>query len=351
MVGASSAGVVMTLARECQDGVGGELVGALEVCWAAIRARHPEVPPAVLVTGAGTPGPRGGVRLGHFAASRWRTDGEATLGEVFVGGEGLARGARDVVATLLHEAAHALADRRRIQDTSRQGRYHNRRFKRLAEELGLRVEHHPALGWSPTTLPDATSEWYAPVIAALAEALTVHRAAEPTQRRRRPSSVACVCSCGRRIRIAPSVLEHGPVICGVCSGPFELVGGGGDSLVLVAIAVMWLQPITYRGRVVACVTASRVFLVHELEGRPADDPELRFVLFICANARDVIVGEVPGPYSDEQARVYARAALIPDELIDRSLGDVRRTARALRVPVDELQHVRHDHCSHQVARR
>jgi hypothetical protein len=203
------------------------LVGALERCWAAIRARHPEVPAAVLITGAGTPGPRGGVRLGHFAASRWRTDEAAALGEVFVGGEGLARGARDVVATLLHEAAHALADRRRIKDTSRQGRYHNQRFKRLAEELGLRVDHHRTLGWSPTTLPDATAEWYAPVIAALEDALTVHRAAEPTPPGRRPSSVACVCSCGRRIRIARSVLERGPVICGVCSGLFELVDGAG----------------------------------------------------------------------------------------------------------------------------
>jgi hypothetical protein len=200
----------MALTRKCQDAVGGVLVGALDACWAQIRLRHPEVPPAVLITGAGTPGPRGGVRLGHFAASRWRADGEATLGEVFVGGEGLARGARDVLATLLHEAAHALADQRRIQDTSRQGRYHNQRFKRLAEELGLRVEHHPTLGWSPTTLPDVAAERYAPVIAALEEALTVYRAAEPTRLRARPTSVACVCSCGRRIRIARSVLARGP---------------------------------------------------------------------------------------------------------------------------------------------
>jgi hypothetical protein len=77
------------------------LVGALDACWTQIRAHHPAVPAAVLITGAGTLGPGRGVWLGHFAASRWRTDEEATLGEVFVGGEGLARGARDVLATLL----------------------------------------------------------------------------------------------------------------------------------------------------------------------------------------------------------------------------------------------------------
>jgi hypothetical protein len=125
------------------------------------------VPAAVLITGAGTVGRHAGVRLGHFAASRWRTDGEVMLGEVFVGGEGLSRGAREVLATLLHEAAHGLADQRQIRDTSRQGRYHNQRFKRLAEELGLQVDHHPTLGWSPTTLPETTARRYATAIDAL----------------------------------------------------------------------------------------------------------------------------------------------------------------------------------------
>ena len=66
--------------------------------------------------------------------------GEAVrLPEVFVGGEGLARGPADVLGTLLHEAAHALAHVRGIKDTSRQGRWHNARFKALAEELGTEV--------------------------------------------------------------------------------------------------------------------------------------------------------------------------------------------------------------------
>ena len=59
--------------------------------------------------------------------------------ELFVGGEGLSQGAESVRATLLHEAAHGLSDVRQIQDTSRQGRYHNTRYKALGEELGLVV--------------------------------------------------------------------------------------------------------------------------------------------------------------------------------------------------------------------
>jgi len=161
------------------------------------------------------------MRLGHYAGSRWRQNGEEALAEVFVGGEGVARGAQDVLATLLHEAAHGLAERRGIKDTSRQGRYHNRRFRALAEELGLEVSHDPALGWSPTVLAAHTAAGYAAEIAALEIALVAYRVAEPHRPMRPTGSVACVCGCGRRIRIAPSVLALGPVLCGVCGETFQ----------------------------------------------------------------------------------------------------------------------------------
>ena len=47
------------------------MVAALEGAWAAIRARHPEVPAVVVVLGAGSIGTAGVLRLGHFAAMRW----------------------------------------------------------------------------------------------------------------------------------------------------------------------------------------------------------------------------------------------------------------------------------------
>ena len=51
-----------------------------------------------------------------------------------------------------HEAAHAIACQRGIKDTSRQGRYHNSRFKAIAEEVGLDVSRDPEWGWSVTAL-------------------------------------------------------------------------------------------------------------------------------------------------------------------------------------------------------
>jgi len=156
------------------------MVAALEQAWSTIRDRHPEVPAAVVVLGAGSIGaPAGGLRLGHFAAMRWHDDARQ-LPEVFVGGEGLARGPADVLGTLLHEAAHALADARGIKDTSRQGRWHNARFKTLATELGIEITKDPRLGWSPTTLPEHTRSAYADTIDQLGRALRMHRSAELT---------------------------------------------------------------------------------------------------------------------------------------------------------------------------
>lgn len=85
--------------------------------WAAIQARHPDVPGVVIALGAGSGGKRG-LKLGHFAADRWQR-GDGKLPELFVGGEGLSRGSRGVLGTLLHEAAHGVASTRDIQDTSR----------------------------------------------------------------------------------------------------------------------------------------------------------------------------------------------------------------------------------------
>lgn len=221
------------------------MVAALEGAWAAIRARHPEIPAVVMVLGAGSIGGPGGLRPGHFAAMRWadpdqqpteREGGDpddepgqdeapdrapVRLPEVFVGGEGLARGPADVLGTLLHEAAHALAHVRGIKDTSRQGRWHNARFKGLAEELGIEVTKDDRIGWSPTTIPTVTCESYAEVIAELGRVLRLHRSAEITGGgSKKPSPPPCVCGCGRRIRVAPSVLDAGPITCGVCGEDF-----------------------------------------------------------------------------------------------------------------------------------
>jgi hypothetical protein len=183
------------------------MVEALEQAWADIRTRHADLPPAVVVLGAGSIGTAAGVlKLGHFAAMRWAdtTSNGQRLAEVFVGGEGLVRDPAEVLGTLLHEAAHALAHVRGIQDTSRQGRWHNARFKAVADEVGIQVTKDRRIGWSPTTVHDDTRTVYANTIAVLSDALRLFRSADITTAKTGKSSnpPACVCDCGRRIRVA-----------------------------------------------------------------------------------------------------------------------------------------------------
>jgi hypothetical protein len=178
------------------------------------------VPEAVLVVASGIEGKR--LNLGHFAPHRWQVSG-ADRHEVLVGGEGLQRGPLDVLGTLLHEAAHGLAQVRGVQDTSRQGRYHNRRYAALALELGLEVANVQPIGWSITTVPDTTAAAYAGQLEELAAALVLWRRQEHrlgTGPRSR-NLLAAACGCGRRIRAAKATLAEAPILCGRCTEPFQ----------------------------------------------------------------------------------------------------------------------------------
>jgi len=105
-----------------------------------------------------------------------------------------------------------------------------------------------------------------------------------------------------------------------------------------------LQPITYRGRTVAAATPRRFFLSDDLDDRPPGDPEMVFVCFMCCYARELLTGRLPGPYSEDRARQFAQAALIPAELLERDQLDAAHTAAALGVPAEELREAhRHAH--------
>jgi hypothetical protein len=105
------------------------------------------------------------------------------------------------------------------------GRYHNAKYKALAEELGLLVERDPVIGWSLTTLAPATATAYADTIADLDRAITLHRRHEaPSAGGARPGNlVPAACACPRRIRVAPGTLALGAIICSVCASEFPPV--------------------------------------------------------------------------------------------------------------------------------
>ena len=231
---------------------GSRIIAALERAWAAIQDRHPDVPDVVIVTGAGSnqKGTPEGYRLrGHHWPERWvleGRDGQRTP-ELFVAGELLSAGGPAVLEVMLHEAAHALAARRGIKDTSAAGnRYHNKRFVALAAELGLRGPDVPdkVTGWSQCTLTGQVAyDSYAEVVAAIDAArlpflVDLASPARPgdgggedqdddetgTPKKRGGRRAAVECAClpePRRIQLTPKQIEDGPIVCGLCCAPFE----------------------------------------------------------------------------------------------------------------------------------
>jgi hypothetical protein len=110
---------------------------------------------------------------------------------------------------------------------------------------------------------------------------------------------------------------------------------------------MQIQPINYDGQTVAAATRDRFFLAEALDERDAHDPERTFVIFMCAYAGDILSGILPGPYSDKDACRYARACLVPTELLERAELDPARAALALQLPLHELNAARAEHRGHE----
>ena len=92
---------------------------------------------------------------GHFSLrdDTWVTK-NGTTHEINLGAGTLARPIEEVTATLLHEMVHYHNYEMGIQDCSRGGTYHNKRFKASAEERGLIVTQSEKYGWAHTAPGD-----------------------------------------------------------------------------------------------------------------------------------------------------------------------------------------------------
>lgn len=222
------------------DPLASDLVVACESAWRSIQWHHPELPPVVMLLGSGVERGRL-VKLGHWWEGRWLADGNVR-GEVLLAGEALHLKPEDVFEVLLHEAAHGINAARHVKDTSRGGRYHNARFKATAIEVGLTVEQMNPYGFAKTSVPPETAERYSVDIERLETAMRIARrvprsaltadsgaeqqlgagqdtamvGGETARSKVKPAE----CGCGRRMRMAPSVLAKGPVTCGVCGAEF-----------------------------------------------------------------------------------------------------------------------------------
>ncbi|WP_340557547.1 MULTISPECIES: hypothetical protein [Streptomyces] len=182
------------------------LAAELASAWADIQRRHPELP-------------------------------DLAAPESLIGESSSACGAELSFERLLHEAVHGVAAARGVRDTSRAGRYHNRRFLAIAEEMGLEHtdEPHPSSGFSLVSLTPEARKRYRTTAERLQRALRAHTAATRTDTAssfRGPAArhgssgggvrVKAVCDCGRNVRVVPSVLAQAPIMCGACGKQFRI---------------------------------------------------------------------------------------------------------------------------------
>lgn len=96
---------------------------------------------------------------GHVTVAKAWQRGDTTRHELNIGAGTLNRDIVYVVCTLVHECVHLWDLQNGIQDCSRGGAYHNKRFKEAAEARDLKISYDPRIGWSITEPTDALCEF------------------------------------------------------------------------------------------------------------------------------------------------------------------------------------------------
>lgn len=98
---------------------------------------------------------------GHLSSvPRWVSDSsKEERYELNISALDIDRDPEHVCATLLHEMVHLYCRVNDIKETSSNHKYHNKEFKRIAEDHGLDVKHSSGIGWSITTLDEHAKKY------------------------------------------------------------------------------------------------------------------------------------------------------------------------------------------------
>ncbi|KAB1438694.1 SprT-like domain-containing protein [Candidatus Galacturonibacter soehngenii] len=173
---------------------------------------------------------------GHFTVSPvWKAE-EERYHEINLSAEHLDRAFENIAATIAHEMCHLYAKIKGIADTSKDGRYHNKNFRDIAENHGIHVEYVKYIGYSKTT----PSEQLKQVIEEyrLGKPMELNRGTEVNyvggsggndstnglsggNRKKKSSTRNWMCpSCGNKCRTTKDI----SIICGECMEEFKRLG-------------------------------------------------------------------------------------------------------------------------------
>lgn len=196
------------------------VLSALERFWSRLQQEDGQVPGAIIEIGPG--------RESSCLSVGW--DQAHPVIQLNLIRDGRKATGRELAERLLHQAAHALSfDPSRPPAT--EGRWHGTAYVKAASALGLDArpkdngKRVAGTGYSQTSLARGTASRYQVEIAALNSALRAWSPTEqPKTRRessRNPVLLQCRCQPPRRMRMQASTLSKGPVVCSICSEPFE----------------------------------------------------------------------------------------------------------------------------------
>ena len=119
-------------------------VGQLEKMYSVLNLDKFEgALPTPIITVQSKPG-----TWGHCSRARvWQRKNEETY-EMNIAAETLSAPIEEIIDTLLHEMVHLYCRENGVQEVSRGGKYHNGRFKALAEKVGLVCVREGQYGWN-----------------------------------------------------------------------------------------------------------------------------------------------------------------------------------------------------------
>lgn len=221
---------------------------ALEKAYARLQKDHPDVPNATIVVKRDERA-WGHTTVAHVFGPQGAPEPDRL--EIMISAENLARGARSVAATLIHEAAHGRNLAQGILDSDVNGR-HNRAFADSAEHLGLVVAQAGWRGWTDTTLDDQGAARHRVMLniieRGLAKSAKAHapRALKvtptsdgpegtgatvsggetvtilPPRKRGNRNLLKATCACGFNLRISQGALDGSRPKCSKCRQVFKV---------------------------------------------------------------------------------------------------------------------------------
>lgn len=232
-------------------------VQAIETAYRAIQRKFAGTPDVTIIVSHSKSAWGHTTVAKTWAPSQGEADAEGSHFEIMISSENLRRGAAYVVATLLHESAHAFNLAAGVLDTDQNGR-HSRKFADEAERRGLTIKMAGWHGWTDTTITDEAEAFTARLIKTVARGLAksavpatkmglghlaglvgtggddatvtpikgtgrgirVPGTAVAPPKRGDRNLIKAVCGCGKSIRLSRGVLDTCQPTCQVCSEPF-----------------------------------------------------------------------------------------------------------------------------------